>query len=131
MRANPPTCPRGARTIAVPVAFVTPGRLNRLHIAGSNTRLPKGLGELYAGSFGVSLAVLFSVCLVLSAVSSPGGRACHAELVEFGRISPDLGVFTQAHVAVAVESPSYFRRSTNESLPECATRSARGEEPGY
>jgi hypothetical protein len=131
MRANPPICPRRARTIAAPAAFVTPGQLNRPHLAGSNRRLLKGRGELHARIFGVSLAALFSVCLVLNAISSPGGRACRPWPGEFGTISADLIAFTQAHHPVAVESASSFRRSANESLPECAAWSARGEEPGY
>jgi hypothetical protein len=93
--------------------------------------LGEELGELYARIVGLSLPAVFSVCLILNDISSQAGCASHAARAGFGTISADLGVFTQAHTPVAVKSASYFRRSANESLPECAARSARGEEPGY
>jgi len=129
MRANPPGCRRRALTLAWPAALATHAQANKRSILRSEGLPHKN--QFHARIFGLSLAAVFGLCLILNAVHWSNGRGCPDHLAGLGTISSDLALFAQAPTAFAVESASYFRRSANESLPECAARSARGEEPGY
>jgi hypothetical protein len=91
--------------------------------ASSNTA-----ADPHARIFGLSLAALGAVCLVLNA-ASPSTRICQGSDRNF-RTTGTNSVFASTRVLPAPEGGSHVEPFGTIRSKECATNE-RGEEPGY
>jgi hypothetical protein len=70
MRSNSPSSRCSRRALGHPVTFVAAGRANRYSILETEQSTVKKLDEFYAKVFGISLAAVFVLVLILDAASS-------------------------------------------------------------
>jgi hypothetical protein len=98
-------------------------RFSAAKSASSNTA-----ADPHARIFGLSLAALGAVCLVLNA-ASPSTRICQGSDRNF-RTTGTNSVFASTRVLPAPEGGSHVEPFGTIRSKECATNE-RGEEPGY
>jgi hypothetical protein len=91
--------------------------------ASSNTS-----ADPHARIFGLSLAALGAVCLVLNA-ASPSTRICQQSDRDFGTTSTDSAPASK-RIVLALGGGSHVEPFGTIRFKECVTNE-RGEEPGY
>jgi hypothetical protein len=113
MRANLPSSRCSRRALGRPATFVTAARANR--IMETEQSATKKLEEFYAKVFGISLAAVFVLILILDAASS-STRAYSDHDAEFAGIGANLAPFAQAWSGSAATDDAYAKRLANQPL---------------
>ena len=115
MRANQPSSRCSRRALGRPATFVAAARANRYSIMETERSAERKLDAFYAKVFGISLAAVFVLILILDAASSstPTYRDHRAE---FAGIGADLLPFAQAWSGTAATDEVYGTRPRSRHL---------------
>ena len=115
MRANLPSSRCSRRALGRRVTFVVAARANRYSILETEQSAEKKLDYFYAKVFGISLAAVFALILILDAASS-STRTYSDHDAEFAGIGANLAPFAQAWSGSAATHDAYAARPAGQPL---------------
>jgi hypothetical protein len=115
MRANLPSSRCSRRALGRPGSFVAAARANRYSIMEPEQSVEKKLDAFYAKVFGISLAAVFVLILILDAASS-STRTYSDHDAEFAGIGADPAPFAQAWSGSAAMDDAYATRPASQPL---------------
>jgi hypothetical protein len=115
MRANLPSSRCSRRALGRSATFVAAARVNRYSILETEQLAEKKLDEFYAKVFGISLAAVFVLILVLDAASS-STRTYNDHRAEFAGIGANLEPFAQTKSGFAATDDAYATRPASQPI---------------
>jgi hypothetical protein len=116
MRANLPSSRCSRRALGRSATFVAAARVNRCSILETEQLAEKKLDEFYAKVFGISLAAVFVLILILDAASS--STRTHIAITELSLpgIGANLEPFAQTKSDFAATDDAYATRPASQPL---------------
>jgi len=115
MRANSQSSRCSRRALGRPATFVVAARANRYPALETGQSAEKKLDAFYAKVFGLSLAAVFVLILILDAASS-STRTYSDHDAEFAGIGANLAPFAQAWSGSAATDDAYTTRPASQPL---------------
>ena len=115
MRPNPPSSRCSRRALGRPATFVAATRANRYSIMEAEQSAETKLDAFYAKVFGISLAAVFVLILILDAASS-STRAFSDHDAEFAGVGANLAPFAQVWSSSAATDDAYATRPASRRL---------------
>jgi hypothetical protein len=116
MRSSAPSSRCSRRALGRPAAIIAAARANRYSILGAEQSAEKKLDDFYAKVFGISLAAVFALILILDAAASSSTRTYSDHDAEFAGIGANLTPFAQAWSGSAATDDGYATRRASQSL---------------
>jgi hypothetical protein len=114
MRSNPPSSRCSRRALGRPVTFVATVLASKYSVLEAEQPAEKKLDEFYAKVFGISLAAVFALVLILDAASSPT-PTYRDHRAEFAGIGADLAPSPQWS-GTAAKVDAYATRTISRHL---------------
>jgi hypothetical protein len=115
MRANLPSSRCSRRALGRSATFVAAARVNRYSILEKEQSAKKKLEKFYAKVFGISLAAVFVLILILDAASS-STRTYSDHDAEFAGVGVNPAPFAQAWSGSVATDDAYATRPASQPL---------------
>jgi hypothetical protein len=115
MRSSSPSSRCSRRALGRPAAIIAAARANRYSILETEQSAEKKLDDFYAKVFGISLAAVFALILILDAAASSSTPTYRDHRAEFAGIGADLAPSPQWS-GTAAKVDAYATRTISRHL---------------